>query len=73
LLNFDYLLAAGDCLCLHYRLGAGFQIACTLSLSTQALDCVHHVRLLCQECVSKVRRPLDVARHPLNHVRKLYQ
>jgi hypothetical protein len=54
-------------------LGAGFQIACTLSLCTQPLDCVHHVRLLCQECVSKVRRPLDVARHPLNHVRKLYQ
>jgi hypothetical protein len=24
LLNFDYLLAAGDCLRLHYRLGAGF-------------------------------------------------
>ena len=24
LLNFDYLLAAGDCLGLHYRLGAGF-------------------------------------------------
>jgi hypothetical protein len=24
LLNFDYLLAAGDCLGLHYRLGGGF-------------------------------------------------
>jgi hypothetical protein len=24
LLNFDYLLSAGDCLGLHYRLGAGF-------------------------------------------------
>jgi hypothetical protein len=24
LLNFDYLLAAGDCLRLHYRLGGGF-------------------------------------------------
>jgi hypothetical protein len=24
LLNFDYLLAAGDCLGLHYLLGAGF-------------------------------------------------
>src|SRR4029077_2020206 len=24
LLNFDYLFAAGDCLGLHYRLGAGF-------------------------------------------------
>ena len=24
LLNFDYLLAAGNCLGLHYRLGAGF-------------------------------------------------
>jgi hypothetical protein len=37
------------------------------------LDCVHHVSLLRQECVSQVRRPLDIARHPLHHVWKLYQ
>jgi hypothetical protein len=29
--------------------------------------------LLRQECVSQVRRPLDIARHPLHHVWKLYQ
>jgi hypothetical protein len=44
-----------------------------LSLCTHALDCVHHVGLLRQECVSKVRGPLDVACHPLHHVWKLYQ
>jgi len=51
LLNLDYLLSAGDCLGLYYRLLAGFQISCTLSLGTHALDSVHHVRLLCEECV----------------------
>jgi hypothetical protein len=44
-----------------------------LSLRTHALDRVHHVGLLRQECVSQVRGPLDIARHPLNHVWKLYQ
>jgi hypothetical protein len=73
LLNRDYLLAARDCLGLHYRLGIGLKISCALSLSTQALDCVHHVRLLRQECVSQIGRPLDIARHPLHHVWKLYK
>jgi hypothetical protein len=44
-----------------------------LSLPTQALNCIHHIRLLCQKRVSQVGRPLDVASHPLNHVWKLYQ
>jgi hypothetical protein len=29
--------------------------------------------LLRQKCVSQVRRPLDIARHPLHQVWKLYQ
>jgi len=29
--------------------------------------------LLRQECVSQIRRPLDIARHPLHHIWKLYQ
>jgi hypothetical protein len=37
------------------------------------LDRVHHVRLLRQECVPQIRRPLDIAGHPLHHVGKLYQ
>jgi hypothetical protein len=37
------------------------------------LDCVHHVSLLRQECVSQVRRPLNIASHPLHHVWILYQ
>jgi hypothetical protein len=44
-----------------------------LSLPTQALHCIHHIRLLCQKRVTQVGRPLDVASHPLNHVWKLYQ
>src|SRR4029077_19056968 len=39
LLNFDYLLATGNCLGLHYRLGAGFEISCALRLRAHALDC----------------------------------
>ena len=73
MLNFDYLLAAGDRLGLHDRLGAGFKISCAMSLRTHALHCVHHVGLLGKERISHVRRPLDVARHPLNHVWKFYQ
>jgi hypothetical protein len=73
LLDRDNLLATGNCLGLHYRLGAGFQTPCALSLRTHALDCIHHVRLLRQECVPQVGGPLDIARHPLNHVRELYQ
>jgi hypothetical protein len=73
LFNRDYLLAAGDCLGLHYRLGVGLKISCALSLSTQALDGVHHARLLRQECVSQIGGPLDIAGHPLHHVWKFYQ
>jgi hypothetical protein len=54
-------------------LGVGLKISCALRLSSQALDCVHHVRLLRQECVSQIGRPLDIARHPLHHVWKFYQ
>jgi len=44
-----------------------------VSLSTQALDCIHNIRLLGQERVPQIRGPLNVARHPLNHVWKLHQ
>jgi hypothetical protein len=44
-----------------------------LGFCSHPLDCVHHVRLLRQERISQVRRPLDIARHPLNHIWKLYQ
>jgi len=44
-----------------------------LGLCAHALDCIHHVRLLCEKGVSQVRRPLNVASHPSNHVWKLYQ
>jgi hypothetical protein len=44
-----------------------------LSFRTQALHCVHHIRLLCQECVSQVRRPLNISGHTLYNVWKLYQ
>jgi hypothetical protein len=29
--------------------------------------------LLCKKSVPQISGPLDIARHPLNHVRKLYQ
>jgi hypothetical protein len=29
--------------------------------------------LLCEECVSQIRRPSDIAGHTLHHVWKLYQ
>jgi hypothetical protein len=73
LLNCDHLLAARHCLSLHSLLGAGLKISCALSFRAHALDCIHHVRLLCQECVSQIRRPLDIARHALYYVWKLYQ
>jgi hypothetical protein len=73
LLNFDYLLSAGDGLGLHYRLLAGFQISCALSLGAHALNCVHYISLLREECVSQIRRPLNIAGHPLHYVWKLYQ
>jgi hypothetical protein len=44
-----------------------------LSLRAHALDCIHHIRLLRQKCISQVGRPLDIARHPLHHIWKLYQ
>jgi hypothetical protein len=37
------------------------------------LDCIHHVGLLGQECVSQVCHPLNIARHPLYHVWIFYQ
>jgi hypothetical protein len=54
-------------------LRAGLKISCALSLRAHALNCIHHIRLLCQECVSQIRRPLDIARHALYYVWKLYQ
>jgi hypothetical protein len=54
-------------------LGSGFQISCALSLRTHTLDGIHYVRLLRQECVSQIGRPLNIAGHPLNHVWKFYQ
>jgi hypothetical protein len=53
-------------------LRAGLKISCALSLRAHALDCVHHVSLLRQECVSQIRRPLDIADHALQHVWKGY-
>jgi hypothetical protein len=44
-----------------------------LSLCAHALNRVHHISLLREECVSQIRCPLDVAGHALHHVRKLYQ
>jgi hypothetical protein len=44
-----------------------------LGLCAHALNCVHHVRLLREECVSQVGRPLNIASHPLNDVREGYQ
>ncbi len=73
MLNLNHLLAAGHCLGLHYLLGASLQISRALSLAAHALDCVHDGRLLCQECISQVGRPLDIASHPLNNVWKHYQ
>jgi hypothetical protein len=55
---------------LHRLLGAGLKISRALSLRAHALDCVHHVRLLRQECVPQIRRPLDIADHALQHVWK---
>jgi hypothetical protein len=57
---------------LHRLLRAGLKISCALSFRAHALDCVHHVRLLRQECVSQIRRPLDIAGHTLHHVWKRY-
>jgi hypothetical protein len=41
-----------------------------LGLCAHALNGVHDVRLLGQERISQIRRPLDIARHPLHHVWK---
>jgi hypothetical protein len=73
LLNYKHLRTALDRLGLHFLLRVGLKISGALSLCTHALNCVHYVRLLREECVSQVRRPLDIASHPLNDVRKCYQ
>src|SRR5262249_11753949 len=78
LLNLNHLLTAPgciapDCLGLHNLLRTGFQISCALGLPAHALNCVHHVRLLPQECVPQIRCPLDVAGHACHHVRKHHQ
>jgi hypothetical protein len=68
LLNLNHLLAARHCLGRHDRLRAGFEISCTLRFAPHTLDCIHHVSLLCEECISQIGGPLDVARHALYHV-----
>jgi hypothetical protein len=73
LLNFDYLLAAGNCLGLHHRLGAGFQISSTLGFSTHPLNRVHHIGLLRQERIPQIRRPLNIVGHACDHIWISYQ
>jgi hypothetical protein len=73
LLDLDHLVAAGNCLGLYHLLRAGFEIPSALGFCSHPLDCIHHVRLLRQECVSQIRRPLDVTGHTLHYVWKLYQ
>jgi hypothetical protein len=34
------------------------------------LNCVHHIGLLREKCISQVRGPLDIASHPLHHIWK---
>jgi hypothetical protein len=39
-----------------------------LGLHAHALNRIHHIRLLRQECVSQVGGPLNIARHTLHHI-----
>src|SRR5262245_39999638 len=78
LLNLDHLLTAAartapHCLGLYDLLRTGFEIPCALGFCAHPLNRVHNIRLLRQECVSQVRRPLNIVRHARNHVRKSYQ
>jgi hypothetical protein len=56
------LLATLDSFGLHSLLRACLQISRALRLSSHPLDRFHYVGLLRQERVSKIGRPLDVAR-----------
>jgi len=69
LLNDDHVLAAFG-FAFDFLLGAGFQRAFAFSFRAHALDCIHYVGLLGQERVPEIGRPLNVARQPLNHIRK---
>jgi hypothetical protein len=72
-LNYNRLLAAVDRLRFNFLLSAGLQRACALSLGPHALDCSHHISLLRQECVSQIRRPLNVLCERFHDIREWSQ
>jgi hypothetical protein len=69
LLDDDYALAFHN-LSFDLHLLAGFQVSLLLSLPAHALHSIHHVGLLGQDCIPKIRRPLDVACQSLDDIGK---
>jgi hypothetical protein len=67
-LDRDYLVAALNCFGLYFLLRTGFQGPFTFRLGPHPLDRIHDVRLLREERVSQIGRPLDVSGHSLDHV-----
>jgi hypothetical protein len=77
--NVDYLgigLLDYDHLFIFHHLGfylhllAGFQVALLLGLRAHALHGIHHVGLLGQNSISKIRRPLDIICKSFDDIRK---
>ena len=58
----------------RYRLlSVRVQSTCRSGLRAHMLHGVHDVGLLCEECVSKVRRPSNIRIHPVQYIRKNHQ
>src|SRR4029077_6261878 len=72
-LNHDRLLTAVDRLGFNFLLRACLYCSGALSFRPHALDCGHHVSLLRQESVSKIRRPLNVACERFHDIREWSQ
>jgi len=72
LLDHDNFLAF-HCLCFHLHLIVGLEGTLILSLLAHPLHGVHDIRLLGQERVAEVGRPLDVICKSLHNIRKRRQ
>jgi hypothetical protein len=67
-LNNDHVLSAFLAR-FHHLLRAGLQRSFALRFVSHPLHRIHHIRLLGDKGVPQVRRPLNIAGHPLKSVR----
>ncbi len=52
----------------HLLLRRGLQVADVVSRRAQALDGIHHVRLLIEKGLSQLSRPIQIIIHPFQHI-----